>query len=951
MLVIFTSSFVNISHETIEVPTVNDIPNELSNRITNRLSISGPTIECPDDIVVSADPGLCGAYVRFDDASATDDSFNTDIIVMNFEGPNVFDTPYIEKGMRLDGNDFSHIDAPWPIPCGNRDGALIHASTGNTWTYNGGEPFTPISVFVCTTNMKFTTGECGTEFVPDETGIVKFPDTPEWQNITSMVWEETGGAVDTSIDDFKFRPEMVRQTAGLESGCFFPVGTTEVTYTAIDDEGNSTSCSFNVTVQDREKPFIACQNIIVGLNDTFTATIDAAQLLQETPTDNCGIETVSVDRTAFGCNDIGENEVQVTVVDIHGNETICTSIVTVTSGTAVAHLEKPEDVTACSSYSLPIIQGTDLSGNQAYYSQPDGNGTKWVEGTVITEDDFTDSTQTVYIFDSSASAECFAQEQFQITFVKAPILEQPNDIFDCETYTFPTIAGTNLSGEEAYYTGSNGTGTKYMAGDEITDDGNTTYPITIYIFDQKSSDAACSDQVEVQLDLTRCEMNVNIDASTTVICDLNPQSVELTAIVDPENPKGNRSYIWKNTDTGEIVGDTQQIEVFPNTTTIYEVTVKDDGRIRSLNTANASIEIEIKESPLALQPEPVKLCNETHDSSNEPLIDLTTYNSTVKPQASTAAVTYYRNATDAIEGINALPAAINIQDGVNDFYVRIEDQETGCFDNTILTLILNQQPQFDINPTYTLCVDPAGNVNAPLFIDTGLEASGYDIKWFYNDGTIETELNGESLAALPVTRLGEYRVLVTDRNTGCTMQSTTVVQQASTPVQFRATSDNSTEFNNHTVTAYIDVSYQENEIYQVRIDGGEWINTRYSSNGYAHTFERVPTLDGMHLVEFRSATGCWWDSEQVRTIGIPKYFTPNADGYHDTWNIKGTADLDASTRINVFDRYGKLLGQFGIHEAGWDGTYNGNPLPSTDYWFSVEFAEGDLIKGHFSMKR
>ncbi|MFC7357984.1 T9SS type B sorting domain-containing protein, partial [Jejudonia soesokkakensis] len=40
--------------------------------------------------------------------------------------------------------------------------------------------------------------------------------------------------------------------------------------------------------------------------------------------------------------------------------------------------------------------------------------------------------------------------------------------------------------------------------------------------------------------------------------------------------------------------------------------------------------------------------------------------------------------------------------------------------------------------------------------------------------------------------------------------------------------------------------------------------------------------------------------------------------------------------------------------AGWDGTYNGNPLPSSDYWFRVEYMEDETpkeFKGHFTLKR
>ena len=93
--------------------------------------------------------------------------------------------------------------------------------------------------------------------------------------------------------------------------------------------------------------------------------------------------------------------------------------------------------------------------------------------------------------------------------------------------------------------------------------------------------------------------------------------------------------------------------------------------------------------------------------------------------------------------------------------------------------------------------------------------------------------------------------------------------------------------------------------------------------------------------------------EQVQVIDYPLYFTPNGDGIHDTWNIVGL-DGQPSTKIYIFDRFGKLLKQISSTGQGWDGTYNGAPLPSTDYWFTVDYNEQESqkqFKAHFSLKR
>jgi gliding motility-associated-like protein len=92
---------------------------------------------------------------------------------------------------------------------------------------------------------------------------------------------------------------------------------------------------------------------------------------------------------------------------------------------------------------------------------------------------------------------------------------------------------------------------------------------------------------------------------------------------------------------------------------------------------------------------------------------------------------------------------------------------------------------------------------------------------------------------------------------------------------------------------------------------------------------------------------------EVLLIDYPKFFTPNADGYNDTWNLFGFNN-QPSAKIFIFDRYGKLLKQISSSTAGWDGTYNGKELPATDYWFTVDykyFNADKQFKAHFALKR
>lgn len=87
----------------------------------------------------------------------------------------------------------------------------------------------------------------------------------------------------------------------------------------------------------------------------------------------------------------------------------------------------------------------------------------------------------------------------------------------------------------------------------------------------------------------------------------------------------------------------------------------------------------------------------------------------------------------------------------------------------------------------------------------------------------------------------------------------------------------------------------------------------------------------------------------VDELPFPKFLTPNNDGYNDTWTID-FAYLAPNSTIKILDRYGKLI-KILDNGATWDGTYNGQILPATDYWFVVTRANGKEYKGHFSLKR
>jgi gliding motility-associated-like protein len=133
--------------------------------------------------------------------------------------------------------------------------------------------------------------------------------------------------------------------------------------------------------------------------------------------------------------------------------------------------------------------------------------------------------------------------------------------------------------------------------------------------------------------------------------------------------------------------------------------------------------------------------------------------------------------------------------------------------------------------------------------------------------------------------------------------------------------------------------------YEYQLDGGDW-----QSNSL---FEYVIGCQE-HTVAVRDALGCSTIPEtEVMIMEFPKLFTPNNDGYNDSWNIKCLRD-DPTALVSIFNRFGKLLYEFKPSQSVWNGTFNGAMLSGTDYWFVVKYTNNDGVeaqyRSHFSLR-
>ena len=128
------------------------------------------------------------------------------------------------------------------------------------------------------------------------------------------------------------------------------LGDNIVTLTVTDKAGNSESCTATVTVEDNINPTANCREITIQLNSSGTAVI-AASDIDYGSSDNCSIKSVTIDKTIFSCEDVGDNTVTLTVTDASGNSSTCEGTVTVE--------DKTKPIAICKNFTVQL----DETGN------------------------------------------------------------------------------------------------------------------------------------------------------------------------------------------------------------------------------------------------------------------------------------------------------------------------------------------------------------------------------------------------------------------------------------------------------------------------------------------------------------------------------------------------------------------------------------------------------------
>ncbi|WP_162984992.1 T9SS type B sorting domain-containing protein, partial [Mesonia aquimarina] len=370
------------------------------------------------------------------------------------------------------------------------------------------------------------------------------------------------------------------------------------------------------------------------------------------------------------------------------------------------------------------------------------------------------------------------------------------------------------------------------------------------------------------------------------------------------------------------------------------------------------VEITVEERPSIVdQPIAEEFCSD-EPGGDSVSIDLTQYNDQVNPGSPQGtAVVYYADQT-AYENGEAIqePSFYTTVSNPQTVIVETINTTTLCESPSVaeITISVNDRPLVDISDYDGLyiCEDSnpqtpveGGNYD-PIIIDTGLNESDYSFVWTLDGVTLN-----EDGASISADQAGTYEVTVSDQDGSivCSTSSSATIT-AGNPPEFEV-SPLTLSFEEDHAILVSNISGEGD--YEFRLDNGPW---QAAAADGTLTFTDVEP--GEHLVYGRDINGCGTTVKVISFIDYPKFFTPNQDGYNDTWNIIGLQD-QPQAKVYIFDRYGKLIKQISPVGEGWDGTYNGKPMPSNDYWFRVEYSESlpdgsqqpREFKANFTLKR
>ncbi|MGY3793733.1 T9SS type B sorting domain-containing protein [Aquimarina sp. 433] len=567
------------------------------------------------------------------------------------------------------------------------------------------------------------------------------------------------------------------------------------------------------------------------------------------------------------------------------------------------------------------------------------------------------NNQTIYVRIENTITECFIIDTFLLIANPGPAIRTPSNFTVCDnmndgddsngfsdfllsTKDVEILNGLNPSNYTvSYHLSQSDADTAMNVIDKTISYINTSNPQTIYARVQENGSTSCFRTVSFELEVDPLPI---ANTSSLIQCDeYNDPTDGITlfnlteAINSITGGIADRSVLFfedlnsANNGSPSITNITNYQNTIPNQQ-LYARVIDNTNSCFKVTTLDLLVSVTSANNASLAQ------CDDDGVEDGFSEFDLTQADSQIlsgigNPNLSVA---YYETIENALSENDAITFYTNVTSGTQGqdiIYARIEDNLNQCFGINEVALFVNPLPDIEEQENVIICPNQSVSINAG--IQPGINPNDFNYLWS----------TGETSETISIMQEGTYEVLVTNRITNCAKMRTVTVS-LSTPATIIQPIEINDASDNNTIT--INVSGSGDYEYAIAFNGSS-IRTYQDSP----TFIDVPP--GFHTVYVRDKNGCGPEATQdISVVGFPKYFTPNGDGFHETWNVKGiSAQVLGNSIIYIFDRSGKLLKQLVPSGNGWDGTYSGALMPSSEYWYRVELDDGRVRTGSFSLIR
>jgi gliding motility-associated-like protein len=695
-------------------------------------------------------------------------------------------------------------------------------------------------------------------------------------------------------------------------GTIYSIGVYPIEMSAIDNEGNTGSCSFELSIIDTLAPdIIFCpseQEIFLDENCTaqlpdFVGDVNV--------TDNCTsiADMLITQSPAVGSVISSSGTVSVLIEDLFGNIATCLidyELLDTIAPILICPIDSLVDITGDCEYTAPdFTSSVDVSDNctsvgDLIYSQSPSSGTPLSGPSII---------EVVVVDASGNAATC------QVNLIPddniAPTITCPSDDTidagsDCsielDDYMSLAVVDDNCSGFLI---------TQSPAPLSTLNIG--AHQVELLVTDAGGNSASC------QFDVLVIE-----SIAPTIICPAPLQTCDQLVIYDMPVANDNCSVfeVIQQDGTGLTSGD-----IFPIGTTNQSFEVIDD----SGNTASCSFTIEVLDFP----DEAIIL------TTTQQLCDTTSIVLVAQePNSGTGEWSIIAGSATLNNQFATTTGANNLSFGVNQFVWTVTSSSCGSSSDTLTVTVYQQPFPAATQDSMLVCNDTLASING----NTPNVGQGL---WYASD--VEIDFFDETQPNTFVFNLsgGWNEVIWQISNGNCPISEDTLrIFVYESAVIY--TVDTSLCVENNELMLEGNEIYPGITAYWYMIEGNATIESMFSPTTEVYNISGGTNV----FVYATSHPVCGTTTDNVlvniQLCGeydplIPTVFTPNNDGKNDLFVVENLHALYPECQVKIVNRWGSLVFESDGYENPWDGTNmgNGELLPPGTYFYRIYLNDGE----------